>query len=183
MFSRFRSSNAHRFNKAFIAVALVAGGIASAHAAGPYVGGNLGSPDYKSSINGISGNGSGAGLKLYGGYQLVPNFAIEGGFFDLGHIDDANGRVKTRGVYVDGVGSYEFAPKWSVLGSAGLAEGHFTTTLGDDNSPALKLGAGVQYDLTRQVALRAQYDHYHFTDAFDAKPNIGEFSFGVKVGF
>lgn len=172
-----------RFSKSIIVATLITGGVASAQAEGLYIGGNLGSPDYKSSVNGISGNGSGTGLKLYGGYQLTPNFAVEGGFFDLGHIDDASGRVKTRGVYLDGVGSYEFAPKWSVLGRAGVAEGRFTTTRGDDTSPALKVGAGLQYDLTKTFALRAEYDHYHFTNAFDRKPNIGEFSVGFKVGF
>ena len=172
-----------RFSKSIIVATLITGGVATAQAEGLYIGGNLGSPDYKSSVNGISGNGSGTGLKVYGGYQLTPNFAVESGVFDLGHIDDASGRVKTRGVYLDGVGSYEFAPKWSVLGRAGVAEGRFTTTLGDDSSPALKVGVGLQYDLTKTVALRAEYDHYHFTNAFDGKPNIGEFSVGFKVGF
>jgi OOP family OmpA-OmpF porin len=70
-----------------------------------------------------------------------------------------------------------------VLGRAGVAEGRFTTTNGDDSSPALKLGAGLQYDITDRVAVRAEYEHYHFTDAFDAKPKVGEYSLGVKVGF
>ena len=38
-------------------------------------------------------------------------------------------------------------------------------------------------DAADHVALRLQYEHYHFTDAFDAKPNVGEVSFGVKLGF
>jgi len=162
---------------------LAAGGIGAAQAEGLYVGGNLGTPDYHSTINGVGGDGSGAGLKLYGGYQLTPNFAVEGGYFDLGHIDDGSGRVKARGVYADAVGSFEIAPKWSLLGSAGLAEGRFTTTAGNDSSPALKLGAGVQYDLSKQFALRAQYDRYRFINAFDEKPNIGELSVGLKVNF
>lgn len=172
-----------RFNQSILFAALLAAGIGAAQAEGLYVGGNLGSPDYRSSVNGIAGGGSGVGGKLYGGYKFTPNVAIEGGLFDLGHIDDATGSVKLRGAYVDAVGRYEFAPKWTVLGSAGLAQGRFTTTRGDDNSPAIKLGAGVEYNLTRDVALRGEYEHYHFSDAFDAKPNVGEFSFGVNVGF
>lgn len=168
---------------AFAAAVLVVAGIGAAHAEGPYVGGSVGSPDYKSSINGVGGDGSGVGGKIYGGYQITPNFAVEGGVFDLGHIDDAAGKVNLRGVYVDAVGSYEVAPQLSVLGSAGVAQGRFTTTNGDDSSPALKLGAGLQYDLTKQVALRGEYEYYRFSDAFDAKPKVGEFSVGVKVGF
>jgi len=172
-----------RFTRSLIAATLVTGGVGAARADGLYVGGSLGKPNYSSSINGISGDGSGTGIKLYGGYQITPNFAVEGGFFDLGHIDDANGRVKTKGVYADAVGSYVFAPQWSVLGSAGLADGRFKTAAGDDSSPALKLGAGVEYALTPAAALRVQYDRYHFVNAFGAKPNIGELSAGVKIGF
>jgi multidrug resistance efflux pump len=43
--------------------------------------------------------------------------------------------------------------------------------------------ASLQYDITNRVAVRAEYEHYHFTDAFDAKPKVGEYSLGVKVGF
>lgn len=172
-----------RITKSTLAAALLVAGIGAARAEGLYVGGGLGAPDYKSSINGISGDGSGVGGKLYGGYELTPNFAVEGGLFDLGHIDDASGKVNLRGGYVDAVGRYEFAPKWSVIGSVGVADGRFSTTQGDDSSPALKLGAGLQYDLTRTVALRAGYDHYRFSDAFDGKPKVGEYAFGVKVGF
>ncbi len=172
-----------KFDKRALAAAVLLAAFGAARAEGLYVGGSLGSPDYRSSVNGVSGNGSGVGGKAFAGYQITPNVAVEGGLFDLGHIDDSSGKVNLRGAYADAVGSYEFAPKWSVLGRAGLAEGRFTTTGGNDNSPALKLGAGLQYDLSRQVALRAEYEHYHFTDAFDSKANVGEYSFGVKFGF
>lgn len=166
-----------------LAAAVLMACLGAAHAEGVYVGGSLGTPDYKSSVNGISGHGSGVGGKLYGGYELTPNFAVEAGLFDPGHIDEAAGKVKLRGAYIDGVGRYELAPQWSVLGSVGVAQGRFNTSLGDDSSPALKLGVGLQYELTPRVALRAEYEHYRFSNAFDAKPDLGEASLGVKVGF
>lgn len=171
--------------KPVIALAPLVGGVAGAQAEGLYVGGALGAPDYSSSINGYGGGdgGRGTGLKLFGGYQLSPHFAIEGGLFDLGRTRDTGGSAKVRGGYVDGVGSYEFAPKWSALGSIGLAQARLSTPTGDDTSPGLKLGVGVQYDLTRTTALRLGYDRYRFADAFDAKPDVGETSFGVKVSF
>jgi OOP family OmpA-OmpF porin len=173
-----------RFNKkAVFAVALLAGGIGAAHAEDFYVGGSVGAPYYHDSINGIGGTGGGTGLKVYGGYQLTPNFAVEGGLFRLGRTTDSNGTAKVRGGYLDGVGSYEFSPRWSALGSVGVAEGRFSTTLGNDSSPALKLGAGLQYDLTKTVAVRLKYEQYRFVNAFEAKPGIGEASIGIKVGF
>ena len=89
----------------------------------------------------------------------------------------------TNGIALDAVGNYMFAPQWSVLGRVGVAEGRFNTSFGNDSSAALKMGAGVQYDLSKQVALRLQYERYHFTNAFDGKPNIGEYTAGVKFSF
>lgn len=174
-----------RLAQALLTLALVAGGAASAQAAGFYAGGSLAAPDYHGSINGIgdSNSSSGTGLKLYGGYQYTPNLAVEGGYFNLGRSENTSGTVKAQGLYVDGVGSVELAPSWSVLGSVGLAEGRFTTSAGDDHSPALKVGLGVQYDLSPSTALRLGYDRYHFTNVFDDKANIGQTSIGVKVGF
>lgn len=170
-------------NKTALAALFAFASIGAAHAEGAYVGGSLGAPDYRSSVNGFDGDSNGAAVTLFGGYQITPHFAVEGGAFSLGHVADASGKAKLRGAYADAVGRYEFAPRFSVLGSAGVAEGHFTTSQGDDNSPALKLGAGLQYDVAPRVALLAKYDHYHFADAFDAKPNVGAVSVGVKVGF
>jgi OOP family OmpA-OmpF porin len=173
----------HKIAPRVALAALLATGGAIAHAEGLYVGGALGTPDYHSPINGIVGNGSGVGGKVFGGYQFNTYFGVEGGLYDLGHIDNGNGKVTTRGGYVDAVGTYPLASQWSLLGSAGFTEARLRTTYGDDSSPGLKLGAGLQYDLTRQVALRVQYDRYRFSSAFDDRANVGETTFGVKIGF
>ncbi|MDY0748695.1 outer membrane beta-barrel protein [Paucibacter sp. R3-3] len=175
-----------KITQTLIASLLVLGGIGAAQAAdgtGAYAGVNVGTPDYHGAVNGIQGSGSGVGAKIYGGYQFNKNFAVEGGYADLGHIDNANGDVKTRDVYVDAVGILPVTDKISLTGSAGVAEARFTTSAGKDSSPGLKAGIGAQYQLTDKVALVSQYDYYHFTNAFDEKPNVGEFSVGVKVGF
>lgn len=174
----------HRIAGVALATGLLAGGFGAAQAEGLYIGGQAGAPDYHSTINGVGGGGSGVGLKLYGGYQFSPNFAVEGGAFGLGHIDGATGKIQTRGVYVDAVGLYPLGSQWSLLGSAGLAAARFdSAALGDDDSPGLKLGAGVQYDLSKQLAVRAQYDRYHFTGAYDGKANIGQTTLGLRYGF
>ncbi|MGA0609666.1 outer membrane beta-barrel protein [Caldimonas sp. KR1-144] len=166
------------------AAALIAGGTIAAHAEGLYAGAALGSPHYGGdAVAGIDGSGSGVGGKIYGGYELTPNFAIEGGWFDAGHIDNANGKADLRGAYLDAVGKYPIAPQWSLRGSVGVAEGHFDTSRGDDHSPALKLGVGVDYALTQKVSLSAGYDYYRFSNAFDGKPTVGMPTIGMKIGF
>lgn len=163
--------------------ATLAAATLAAHAEGMYVGGALGKPDWHNPVNGISGDDGGTGLKVYGGYWFSPYLGTEIGYFDLGHADGVAGRARAKGGYADALGRFEFAPSWSLLGSAGLAYGRFTTPGGSDSSPALKLGVGVQYDLTKTVSLRAQYERYRFVDAFDTKANIGQTTLGVNVGF
>lgn len=179
----------NRTRKSLLALSLIAAACGAAHAEGLYAGGSLGTPFYNSTVNGagVTGGGhdTGVGLQAYGGWQFHPNFALEAGLFTLGHSRAAStgGDVNARGGFVDAVGSYSFAPKWSVLGRVGLAEAQLRTDAGNDTSPALKAGLGVQYDLTSKVALRVGYDRYRFTNAFDDKPQVGQTTFGVKVGF
>lgn len=170
-------------NKSALIAVLLCAGLGAAQAEGLYVGGNLGSPDYRNGVNGIEGNGSGVAGKLYGGYQVTPNLAVEAGAFDLGHIDEASGKVKSHGTFVDGVASYELAPHWALLGRVGVAYGQLNTSTGDDDSSALKLGTGLQYAISPNVALRGEYEHYRFTNAFDTKPDVGQYSLGLKVSF
>jgi OOP family OmpA-OmpF porin len=176
-----------RSTLAIVAAALAAGTVGSASAEGLYMGADIGHPQYSNDVNGIGGgdaaSNGGIGAKLYGGYTLTPNFALEGSVFRLGHTRMGDETANTTGVALDGVGNYMFAPKWSVLGRLGVAEGHFSTSLGNDSSAALKMGAGVQYDWTNQVAFRVQYERYHFLNAFESKPNVGEVTAGIKVSF
>lgn len=174
-----------RIVKPLVATAALLACVAGAHAEGLYVGGALGAPDYTDTVNGYGTGHSGRGpaFKLYGGYQITPNFAVEGSAFNLGRSVSTDGSARAYGLSVDAVGSVEVAPKWSLLGSVGLAQARLTTPSGDDTSPALKAGLGVQYALNSNTALRVGYDRYHFTNAFDAKPNIGATFVGLKVGF
>ncbi len=174
-----------RLHTPVLTLALLAAA-AGARAEGAYVGGALSAPDYHTRINGFGDDngGRGPGLKLYGGYEFTPNFAVEGGVFDLGRTHDTgNGDVRGRGVYVDGVARYEFVPNWSVFGTAGLAQARFRTPAGNDSGPGLKLGAGVQYDITKSMALRVGYDQYRFRNVFDDKPRVGQAVAGLKFGF
>ena len=153
-----------------------------AHADGPYLGGSLGTPHYPDSVNGISGSGSGVSGKLYGGYQINPNFALEAGGADLGHIDDANGKVKGGSEFFDAVGIAPLTDKWSLLGRVGVAHVKLDTPFGDDGGNGPKLGLGVQYSLSGNVALRGELERYH-PNVFGDKINLEHYTFGVRVGF
>jgi OOP family OmpA-OmpF porin len=170
--------------KPVIVVFLVAGslGAVSAHAEGLYAGASLGAPHYESGVNGIDGNGSGLGGKVFGGYQFTPNFALETGFAYLGHIDNATGKVNGRSEYLDAVGIAPLSDKWSLLGRIGVAHVDLNTSVADGGGNGLKLGAGAQYALTSNVALRGEWERYR-PSIFGEKSNIDQYTVGVRIAF
>ncbi len=153
-----------------------------AHAEGLYAGAAIGTPDFGNGVNNISGSGSGVSGKVYGGYQLNSNFAIEAGLATLGHINNANGSAYAHGGFVDAVGLLPVGGNFSLLGSLGVAQVNLNTSNGDDKGAGLKLGVGAEYALSRSVALRGEYENYRAAE-FGGHPSIGQYTFGVKVGF
>lgn len=172
--------------RSLCAVLLALGGLgaATARANEPafYAGGSLGVPRYQDSVNGVSGSGNGASGKVFGGYQITPNVGVEVGYADLGHIDNSTGRVDGRAGYVDAVGTLPLGDKFSLIGSAGVTHVDLDTSAGDGSGNGLKLGLGAQYALTGNLALRAEAERYH-ASAFDAKPDIDQYTVGLRLRF
>lgn len=118
---------------------------------------------------------------LFGGYQFNPYFALEGGYVNLGKFDysstvsspaadTVSGHFGVQGIDAAAVGLLPFGEQWAAYGKAGLL--YAKSTLDASSSGAVMagdadhwsasplLGAGINYDLTRKVALRAEYDRY-----------------------
>lgn len=167
----------------FLAAALLMGSLGAAQAEGFYAGANLGAPDWKDSVNGVQDNSHGVAGKLYGGYQITPNFGVEGGFTALGHIDDSISEARSHGVFLDAVGTLPIAQQWSVIGRAGIEHADVNTSYGDDTSSGVRLGAGIQYDISPTVAVRGEYERNHLTNVFDDKLNVDQYTVGLKVAF
>ncbi|OYU41511.1 MAG: flagellar motor protein MotB, partial [Burkholderiales bacterium PBB4] len=144
------------------------------------------------------------GYKLFGGYRLNPNFAVEAGYFDLGHFGfDATtlppgtlkGNITLRGVNVDLVGSLPITPKLSVFGRIGAnyAEARDTFTGGGNvvvlhPSPSTfdtlpKVGLGVQYAVSDSLAVRAEMERYRINDAIGNRGDVDLVSVGLVYTF
>ena len=76
----------------------------------------------------MSRDESSVAYKLFGGYQLNRNFAIEGGYFDLGKFGftstttpagTLNGRIKLRGLNLDLVGTLPLTDRFSAIARVG----------------------------------------------------------------
>lgn len=197
--------------------------IAQDETTGPYIGGNVGRTRAhfnNDSINRtLAGQGltvqsatednSGTGYKLFGGYQLNRNFAVEGGYFDLGRssytvnanrvIDNApgtfNGETRVRGLNLDLVGMLPVSDRFSVFGRVGAAyaqsRANFNSTGAVPVNPSntrrndtnLKVGLGMQYAITQALALRAELERYRINDPVRNRGHIDMASVGLIYRF
>jgi len=144
------------------------------------------------------------GLKLYGGYQFNKNFAVEGGYFDLGKAGfmantlpagTLSGNIKVRGLNLDLVGILPITEKFSAFGRAGLTyaqarDSFVGTGLVDVINPSpskragnYKVGFGLQYNLTESLGTRAEVERYRIDDAVGNKGDIDLVSVGLVYRF
>lgn len=185
---------------------------------GPYIGANVGTTRAKfnnDSINStLAGQGftvnsrtednRSTGYKLFGGYQFNRNFAVEGGYFDLGRFNYSlnttplgtfSADTRVRGLNLDLVGFLPLTEQFSVFGRAGAAyaqsRANFARTgaLPLSNSPTsrndtnLKVGIGMQYAFTEALALRAELERYRVSDPVRNRGNIDMASIGLVYRF
>jgi OmpA-OmpF porin, OOP family len=188
------------------------------YTSGWYLGGNIGRTnqdiDDASIVNGlavqgrtttsIEHTGHDRGYKLFGGYQLNRNFAIEGGYFDLGSfgytartlpLGSQTGDVGYKGVNLDLVGIVPFTEKFSAFGRVGVtstrASSSYSSTgaagvpfgTSSGRSTNAKYGVGVMYDFTPSLAMRVEAERYHVKDAFRNKDHVDMVSVGLVYRF
>ena len=160
-------------------------GAAAAHAEGLSIGGSLGSSRYKGDdIGGLGTDRSDTGGKIYGGYSFNPNFGLELGYAQLGKFASPAGELKARGTFLDAVGTLPLGNDFSLLGRVGVFGGHaensFTGTT--DTGTNLKVGAGVQYDIAKNLGVRGEWERYRF-ETGGTKANTDMYSVGLNYRF
>jgi opacity protein-like surface antigen len=132
---------------------------------------------------------SGDGFKLMAGYNITPNFAIEGAYDDLGKITaDLNdiysgstvGSVeqKTTAVTIDGVGNFPLGNGFVISGKIGFysASQKSTDDMGDDDttkaSSGLHLGASAGYAFNHNLSARVEYERFSDVGATNVSDNF-----------
>lgn len=184
---------------------------------GPYLGANVGrskaSFDTPSTLGAFGGPGftvnsasdsnRGTGYKLYGGYRLNRNFALEGGWFDLGHSKytynttppgSLNGDLDVRGLNLDLVGILPVSDRFSVFGRVGAAYAQSRTGFSStgavpfvnsrsDRKTNVKYGAGLDFAITDRVTVRGEYERYRINDSLRSAGHIDMASVGLIYSF
>jgi len=186
-----------------------------------YVGGNIGKSRTKIDDDKIISQLQAAGLpssisdsdrdtafKLLGGYKFNKNFAVEGGYFDLGQFSytattippalagTLSGNARISGLNIDAVGFLPITEKFSAFARLGLnyaqVKDSFSSTgsvaTPSDPSPSkdsanYKFGLGVQYDFTESLGMRVEAERYRIDDAIGNKGDVDMYSLGLVYRF
>ena len=155
-------------------------------------------------VNSRTEDNSSTGYKLFGGYQFNRNFALEGGYFDLGRFNYAlnttpfgtfSGDTRVKGLNLDLVGMLPLSDQFTIFGRVGAAYAqsranfirtgalplNFSPTNRNDTN--LKVGIGMQYAITEALALRAELERYRVSDPVRNRGNIDMASIGLVYRF
>lgn len=117
--------------------------------------------------------------KIFGGLEVNEYISMEFGYADLGEVKYTGAQTGTRdvnGVTMRLLGTYALSPNFSLLASGGmniLQADVKGTMAAEDTDIAWSLGLGAQYNFTKSVGLRVEWERY-----FD----VGSSSFNGGTG-
>jgi OOP family OmpA-OmpF porin len=137
------------------AMTVSAGALAQSATTGFYIGAEVGQTDV--------GSEDDIGFKILGGYRFHPNIAAEVGYGMLFDKSD----VEVTALEFVAVGMFPIANQFSILGKLGLANVEADGPGGSVDKTEITWGVGVQFDLNRNLGVRALWQRYETEDAAD----------------
>lgn len=179
---------------ALISAALVTPFIA--HAEDYYAKAAIGQSHYKDFQSGFPGqDATGGSIGL--GYAINKNWDAEIGYTYFGNMNEASVNLhetlKTHTLYGAGIGKLAINEAFSLYGKAGIAFNYSkysaTTPTGSvslsKTNTALLLGAGLSYQITKELAAFIDYTHYGSGKVDDRATEfkLDQVSLGLKYNF
>ena len=137
------------------AMVVSAGAMAQATVPNFYIGAEVGQTDV--------GPEDDTGFKFLGGYQFHRNIAAELGY---GLLFDKSG-VEVTSLEAVAVGIFPLANNFSLLGKLGFAMIEADGPGGSEDETELTWAIGAQYDFTRNLGVRLQFQRYETDDSVD----------------
>ena len=122
--------------------------------------------------SGVSCDDKDSALKLFGGYQVNPNFAAELTYQDFGKATLSGGgfnaQIKSHALDLSGLGMLPFANQFAGYGRLGV---YYAKSEGTSNIPGLAnvsetnsgltYGLGLQWNPMPNLGVRVEYQVYH----------------------
>jgi len=159
-----------------------------------YAGASLGQSKFKGACDSDAGvtltncKDSDTAWKIFGGYQITPQLAVEVGYNDFGRISSdasavvggstfaGNAKIDATAFELTGVGSLPLGHQFSLYGKLGVyyaktessADIRQTTApfasasaSASDHNSKFTFGAGARYDVTKNIGIRAEWQRYN----------------------
>lgn len=144
------------------------------------------------------------GYKIFAGYQVNQNFAVESGFFHPGEFSytastlpagSRSGSLDFKGWNLDLVGLLPFTKRSSLFARVGVHMSEATvnyagtgavtvlTPYARDSGMNYKVGLGYQYQVDKQVSLRLEAERYRLDDAVGHSSDIDLYTLNVIYRF
>jgi OOP family OmpA-OmpF porin len=173
---------------------------------GWYIGGSFGQSEADVDCAGTTScDDTDTSWKIFAGYHINRNFAIEAGYGNLGDVKFATPafpilglpaldfKIETSVWEVVGIGSFPIADRFSLFGKVGLygadtdieisSPGLGSASDSDDNVD-LTFGFGARYDFTRNFGVRGEWQRYSDVKAGDlGKSDVDVMSVGIVFRF
>ena len=127
------------------AMTLSAGAIAQQADTGFYLGGSLG--------NAEAGDEDDTAWRIGAGYRFGRTFGAEVGYANLG---DFGGGDDVTSLELVGTAGFPLGNQFSIYGLGGIS----MLEAGDEDETELTFGIGAQYDMSRNLGLRVQWQRY-----------------------
>lgn len=122
---------------------------------GPYIG--IGAGSARNSV--VHDRSTAA--KAFVGYDFNKNFGVEGGYVDLGIVDNGSEHIGRRSPYVDGVIRMPFSYGVNLFAKGGVHYSNTSSTIyGRDHDTDATYGAGLSYDFAPNVGTRVEWERF-----------------------
>ncbi len=125
--------------------------------------------------------------RVYGGYNVTENFAIEAGYKDFGKYKFAlPASVSIDAFYVAGKGSVKVGESWSLFGKIGVSHVNVDENgvpPSDFQKRRAMFALGADYSITSNVALGLEVSNFGKRTSGNGKLALGQLEASVKYSF
>jgi OOP family OmpA-OmpF porin len=111
-------------------------------------------------------------LRLFGGYQMNRNLAVEGGYQYFGTFSQGSRGLVSNALDIVAVGSWPFTQEFSAYGKLGAYVARTSSAPASEDNSGLVYGLGAEWALSKEWSVRGEWLRYD---------NVGGGGLGFKT--